>query len=58
MLRWPLESTYVSTAKPEEQIDLSVINQSLIEIEKEIVNSTKEHNKYLKELGLPPLPLG
>lgn len=49
-------SRYVSTAKPEEQIDLSVINQSLIEIEKEIVNSTKEHNKYLKELGLPPLP--
>lgn len=51
-------SRYVSTAKPEEKIDLSVINQSLIDIEKEIVNSTQEHNKYLKELGLPPLPLG
>ena len=51
-------SRYVSTAKPEEQIDLSVINQSLLDIEKEIVNSTQEHNKYLKELGLPPLPLG
>ncbi len=51
-------SRYVSTAKLEEQIDLAAVNQTLAEIEKDIVNSTKEHNKYLLELGLPPLPLG
>lgn len=51
-------SRYVSTAKPEEQIVLADVNQTLIEIEKDIVSSTKEHNKYLEELGLPPLPLG
>lgn len=51
-------SRYVSTAIPEEQIVLADVNQALIEIEKDIVNSTKEHNKYLEELGLPPLPLG
>lgn len=50
-------SRYVSTAKPEEEIDLALTNKSLKDIEKKIVNSTKEHNKYLLELGLSPLPL-
>ena len=51
-------SRYVSTAKPEEQIDLAAVNQSLVQIEKDITKSTIEHNKYLEELDLPPLPLG
>jgi type I restriction enzyme M protein len=51
-------SRYVSTAKPELEINLADVNSSLVNIEKSIVSATKEHNKYLKELGLAPLPLG
>ena len=50
-------SRYVSTAKPEEQVELAVVNKKLVDIENDIVNSTKEHNKYLEDLGLPELPL-
>ena len=49
-------SRYVSTAKPEEKIDLSDVNSELIDLEKKIKAAEKKHNKYLKELGLPPLP--
>jgi len=45
-------SRYVSTAKPEEIIDLDEVNNELIEIEKKIKSSTVKHNEYLKELGL------
>lgn len=48
-------SRYVSTAKPEVQIDLDVVNHELIAIEKEIVTAESKHNKFLKELGLPSL---
>lgn len=51
-------SRYVSTAKPEPKINLIDVNSSLVKIEKSIVSATKEHNKYLKELGLALLPLG
>ncbi len=50
-------SRYVSTAKPEEQIDLQATNAELIDIEKNIVSTTNKHNAFLEELGLPPLPL-
>ena len=49
-------SRYVSTAKPEEKVDLAAINTSLLNIEKRVVDSTATHNQFLKELGLPPLP--
>jgi len=49
-------SRYVSTAEPEPQIDLSATHKELVEIEKEIRESTTKHNEFLKELGLPPLP--
>ena len=49
-------SRYISTAMSEEEIDLSVVNSTLLEIEKKIDESTKKHNEFLKELGLPPLP--
>lgn len=49
-------SRYVSTAKPEKQIDIKEVNESLVDIEKDIVKYTKEHNKFLKELGLDLLP--
>ncbi len=47
---------YVSTAKPEVQINLSAVHKELIEIEGQIQESTAKHNVFLKELGLPPLP--
>ena len=45
-------SRYVSTAKPEEKIDLQEVHAALADIEKKATASTAEHNKYLKELGL------
>ncbi|WGE91011.1 type I restriction-modification system subunit M [Actinobacillus genomosp. 1] len=48
-------SRYVSTAKPEEKIDLLKVNQELIELEKQIEQATEKHNQFLKELGLPLL---
>ena len=48
-------SRYVSTAKPEVQIDLPATHKELIEIEREIQESTAKHNVFLKELGLSPL---
>ncbi len=49
-------SRYVSTAKPEEPVDLQAVNDQLINLEKDIITSTVKHNQFLKELGLPLLP--
>jgi type I restriction enzyme M protein len=49
-------SRYISTAKPEKEIDLKAENKKLIDIEKDILKYTKEHNEFLKELGLDLLP--
>ena len=49
-------SRYVSTAIQEKAVDLNLTNQSLIDIEKSIDKAKDEHNKFLKELGLPLLP--
>ena len=49
-------SRYVSTAKEEVPIDLSATHKELVEIEKQIRESTAKHNACLKELGLSPLP--
>ena len=45
-------SRYVSTAMPEEKIDLDRVNTALLEIEKKIKSSTEKHNAFLKDLGL------
>jgi type I restriction enzyme M protein len=45
-------SRYVSTAEDEVQIDLKEVNKSLTSINKRIDEKTKEHNKFLKDLGL------
>jgi len=50
-------SRYVSTATEEKKIDLQAVNTNLVDLEKSIVESTKKHNAFLKELGLSPLPL-
>jgi type I restriction enzyme M protein len=49
-------SRYISTAKPEEIIDLKKVNDDLKAYEEDIKKYTNEHNKYLKELGLDILP--
>lgn len=49
-------SRYVSTAEPEVEIDLSATHKELVDIERQIRESTAKHNEFLKELGLPPLP--
>lgn len=49
-------SRYVSTAKPEVEIDLSATHTDLVELDKQIRESTAKHNAFLRELGLSPLP--
>ncbi len=49
-------SRYVSAAEPEVEIDLSATHTELVEIEKQVQESTAKHNEFLKELGLSPLP--
>ena len=46
------------SARPSKEvaIDLSVTHKELVEIEKQIQESTARHNAFLKELGLSPLP--
>ena len=45
-------SRYVSTAKDEVPVDLNEVNKSLNSINDLIENKTREHNKFLEELGL------
>jgi len=49
-------SRYVSTATAEEEIDLPAVHAKLTALDKKIAAATKEHNAFLRELGLPPLP--
>ncbi|WP_312283448.1 type I restriction-modification system subunit M [Candidatus Igneacidithiobacillus taiwanensis] len=48
-------SRYVSTAKPEEEIDLQAVHRELQEIEQSIQEAKERHNGFLRELGLPEL---
>ena len=45
-------SRYISTARPEKEIDLDEVNRELQDIDKDIQRYTKAHNKFLKELKL------
>jgi type I restriction enzyme M protein len=49
-------SRYVSTAEPEERVDLAQVYTELTNLAGQISETTKNHNKFLKELGLPELP--
>ena len=49
-------SRYVSTAQAEEEVDLVAVHGELVKIEKDIAEAKQRHNKFLAELGLPPLP--
>jgi type I restriction enzyme M protein len=45
-------SRYVSTALPEKIINLKEVNTKIAEVEMKSAKALKEHNGYLKELGL------
>lgn len=49
-------SRYVSTAEPEEQIDLEVTYGELMGIQERIQKAKEKHNRFLRELDLDPLP--
>ena len=49
-------SRYISTAQAEEQVDLSLTHTELTKQEEKIAEAKKNHNAFLVELGLPPLP--
>ncbi len=48
-------SRYVSTAIAEEIINLEEVHTNLTTIEKKAADAADKHNKFLKELGLPPI---
>ena len=50
-------SRYISTAKAEEEMDLLAVNTDLVSLEGQITSATNRHNEFLKELGLPTLPI-
>jgi type I restriction enzyme M protein len=49
-------SRYVSTSVADEEVDLTVVHQQLVQIEKDITTAKDKHNGFLKELGLKLLP--
>jgi type I restriction enzyme M protein len=49
-------SRYISTATADEEIDLDVVNATLVSLEDKIAEATQKHNVFLAELGLPLLP--
>ena len=50
-------SRYVSTAEAEAEIDLTKVHDSLVEIDQRVKQATARHNEFLKQLGLPLLPV-
>jgi type I restriction enzyme M protein len=49
-------SRYITTSVDEVEIDLSEVYENLIKAEEKIQAAKAAHNKFLLELGLPPLP--
>ncbi|WP_338884334.1 type I restriction-modification system subunit M [Aeromonas hydrophila] len=49
-------SRYVSTAQPEEEIDLAAVHADLVALDQQVRHAAQRHNEFLKELGLPLLP--
>ncbi len=49
-------SRYVRTADAEQKIDLAKVHAELVAADIKIKAATEKHNKFLKELGLLPLP--
>lgn len=51
-------SRYVSTAEPEEEVDLAGVHNRLSDFQAQISSAAEKHNRYLQELGIPTLPFG
>ncbi|MDY3562676.1 SAM-dependent methyltransferase [Gemmata sp. JC673] len=51
-------SRYVSTAEQEGDVKLEEVHAELVAIENALRAATETHNRFLKELGLSPLPSG
>ncbi|UWQ36587.1 type I restriction-modification system subunit M [Leisingera aquaemixtae] len=49
-------SRYVSTAEPEEEINLAAVHRRLDDLREQVRSAAHQHNGYLKELGVPTLP--
>ena len=49
-------SRYITTARPEKPVNLDEVHEELVNLEKDIIKYTNEHNEFLKELGLDLLP--
>jgi type I restriction enzyme M protein len=49
-------SRFVSTAKPEEEVDLAAVHQRLTDLRKQAGSAAQRHNGYLEKLGVPTLP--
>src|SRR6516164_4357055 len=50
-------SRYVSTAVAEREVNLHVVSAELVSVEQRVRAATEKHNAFLKELGLPLLPV-
>ena len=50
-------SRYISTAVGEEEIDLKANHEAILKAFEDCRTATKAHNKFLRELKLPELPL-
>ena len=50
-------SHYINIVKPEEEINLCKVHQEITNLQKEIEKATQKHNEFLKELGIPILPI-
>ena len=48
-------SRYISTALEEKKVDLKITHKQLKDSEVKIENSTRQHNQFLRELGLPEI---
>ncbi len=49
-------SRYVSTAKPEPEIELPAVHEELTALAEQIAEARQRHNAFLRELDLPELP--
>ncbi|UQV45297.1 type I restriction-modification system subunit M [Janthinobacterium lividum] len=49
---------YVSTEVAGEEIDLKAVHAELVLLDQQIMTATERHNDFLRDLGLPLLPIG
>lgn len=52
-----LKDGHIDTVIAEKEVDLQGTHAELVSLEKKIKAATERHNDFLKELGLPLLPM-